>query len=393
MNAPVMIARALCAGCGRPELVCICSSLTTIKTRTRVVVLQHPCEADNAIGTAWLVERCLGAERIVGVELDLDKILRGPPAILLSPGPNAIDLRARPPSHPVTLVVLDGTWPQARKLLRMNPRLAALPRYAFQPAAPSRYRIRREPAEHCVSTIEATVAALECLEPANTLDSARALAPFDAMVEHQLRVASERRNNRHLNAAIARHKKNPKPPKHAPLVEENLVVAYGEANAWPRGSAHGPFPELVHVVAERIATGERFEAFVAPERPLSPGFTLHTGIPADRVLAGESRASFRARLAEFFHPHDRVAVWGFYALKLLRLEGGAGIELPDVVDLRATSMHYLGRRAGDVVELASSLSSGFEPPWADYRTGLRHAAAKTVARALSRTLDRGCATE
>jgi DTW domain-containing protein len=377
--------RSLCAGCERPPIVCVCASLVTVRPRTRVVVLQHPCEAGNPIGTAWMVERCLSAQRIVGIELENDRefinALSNPdaPPILLAPGPDALDLRSHAPSGPVTLIVVDGTWPQARKLLRVNPRLAALPRYAFVPAQPSRYRIRREPAAHCVSTIEATVAALECLEP---IDSARVLAPFDAMVEHQLRIAAEKKHSRHLLSAIARSVLKPKRERRPPLEDKNLVVAYGEANAWPRGSEHGPHPELVHIVAERIATGDRFEAYVAPARPLSPGFTFHTEIPGERVLAGETRDSFRARLAAFLRPDDRLAVWGFYSLRLLKQD----LELPPAVDLRATATRHLGRRAGDAAAMAAALGIPIETPWALYRTGARHAAAKAVARALSRTL-------
>ena len=378
-----MNARAICAGCGRPPIVCLCRDLVTIDTLTRVVVLQHPCEADNPIGTAWMVERCLGAERIVGVELENNPAFIAATsrsnAILLAPGPSAIDLRSHPPEGPVTLIVVDGTWPQARKLLRVNKTLASLPRYAFQPVSPSRYRIRREPAAHCVSTIEATVAALECLEE---IDSARVLGGFDAMVEHQVRIASERMNNRHLASAIARRDRAPRPPRRAPIGEEGLVVAYGEANAWPRGSEHGPSPELVHFVAERLATGERFESFVTPSRPLSPGFTMHTGIPAERVLSGESRASFRERLAAFFRPSDRLALWGCYVLNLLRDEG---LAITNATDLRATATRFFNRRAGDAAEMATALGSADEPSWVEYRTGVRHSAAKAVARALTRT--------
>ncbi len=370
--------RAYCEGCGRPPIVCICAHLVTVKTRTRVVVLQHPREAGNPIGTAWMVERCLGAQRIVGVELENDpafvEAVSGA-AILLAPGPSAIDLRRDPPSAPVTLIVVDGTWPQARKLLRTNPTLARLPRYAFEPSAPSRYRIRREPAAHCVSTIEATVAALTCLED---LDAARVLAPFEAMVEHQVRIADEQRNNRHLKAAIARQAQRPPRVKRPPLEGRELVVAYCEANAWPRGSEHGPHPELVHAVAERVSTGERFEAYVAPSRPLSPGFTCHTQIPAERVLAGESRESFRQRFAAFLREGDALAVWGSFTLVMFRGEG-----FEPSVELRARAMAHLGRRAGDVDEMATALGAPPIASWAPYRTGARHGAALSVARALA----------
>jgi DTW domain-containing protein YfiP len=363
--------------------------------RTKVVVLQHPRESDNAIGTAWMVERCLGAERIVGVELEDDARLRAAlrdpdaPAILLAPGPSAIDLFAHPPEGPVTLVVIDGTWAQARRLLRVNPSLSRLPRYAFQPATPSRYRIRREPAEHCVSTIEATVAALSCLEARRGGDGGevhRALTVFDAMVEQQLRIARERSENRHRQAAIVRSEKSARSAiaprvRKMPLSRSELVVAYGEANAWPRGSEHGAHPQVVHLLAERIATGERFEAFVTPERPLSPGFSFHTKVPTELVLAGESRESFHARFSAFLREGDLLGVWGFYATELLRREGMA---LPPRLDLRSTATRFLGRRAGDATETAAALGCDLPAPWAIGRTGARHAAATSVARALSK---------
>jgi len=380
------MSRTYCDGCSRPPIVCICSALVRVTPRTKVVVLQHRKESDNAIGTAWLVERCLGAERIIGVELENDPRFRAAlsdpaaPAILLSPGASAIDLATSPPEGPVTLIVLDGTWAHARKLLRTNPRLAELPRYAFQPAAPSNYRIRREPAEHCVSTIEATVAALCHLEGDGEVR--KVLGAFDAMVDHQLRIAAERSESRHLKSAIARSQRTGKPLRHRrrPFEGKHLVVAYAEANAWPRGTAHGPHPEIVHFVAERLATGERFEAYVAPERPLSPGFPVHSGVPAERVVEGESRSTFRARLAEFFRDGDTLAVWGFYAANLLRSEG---VALPPLVDLRVAAMQFLGRRAGDAIEVAAALGCAVDPPWTIGRTGARHAAATTVARALA----------
>ena len=381
------MSRAYCEGCQRPPLVCICQALVTCAPRTKVVVVQHPRESDNAIGTAWMVERCLGATRLVGVEFEDDpafqRAISDPeaPAILLAPGPDAVDLTANPPSTPVTLVVVDGTWAQARKLLRVNPALARLPRYAFQPAQPSNYRIRREPADHCVSTIEATVAALECLEPLRGGGSVRAvLGAFDAMVDHQIRIARERAESRHLHAALAR-KANQKPRvRKLPLRRAGLVVAYGEANAWPRGTEHGGHPEVVHLVMERVETGERFEAFVAPSRPLAPGFAHHTGIPTDRVLAGEDRAAFQTRLAAFFREGDLLGVWGFYAIELLLREG---LDLPPRVDLRTTAMRFLGRRAGDAGQMADALGCTVEPAWAEGRTGRRQAASISVARALS----------
>ena len=47
--------RASCARCLRPVKLCWCEHLTTLDTKTRVVLLQHPKERDLAIGTARVI--------------------------------------------------------------------------------------------------------------------------------------------------------------------------------------------------------------------------------------------------------------------------------------------------------------------------------------------------
>ncbi len=123
------------------------------------------------IGTARMAHLCLPQSSLhVGIEWDGSEVLRDAcadperPPILLYPGPGARDILQDPPQAPVTLIVLDGTWSQARTLVRDNPRLAALPRYAFHPPEPSNYRIRREPRVEYVSTIEALMHVLGALE-------------------------------------------------------------------------------------------------------------------------------------------------------------------------------------------------------------------------------------
>jgi DTW domain-containing protein YfiP len=110
-------------------------------------------------------------------------------AALLFPGPGAAlpDVR----SAPQTLVVIDGTWSQARSLLRRNPYLSTLPRLGLAPAMPSAYRIRREPAPHCLSTVEAVVDVLARLE-GHAARFAPLLQAFERMVTLQLECAARR---------------------------------------------------------------------------------------------------------------------------------------------------------------------------------------------------------
>jgi DTW domain-containing protein len=361
----------------------VCAEVVPVETRTRVVILQHPRESNVAINTARLAELVLpNAERHVGVEFaDSPRVRelladRKAPCVLLYPGDEAKDLAREPPPGPVTLVVIDGTWWQAHKLFRKNPALAALPRYALNPAEPSRYRIRREPAAHCVSTIEAIVEALGYLEE-NPKGLARLLAPFDAMVEHQLRFAREQPAMRHLASA-----KKPRRPRFPAAFGEraaDLVVGYAETNAWPRGTPLGVGSEVVHLVAERIVSGERFEAFIAPRRPLSPSFSHHTGIAAERALAGGSFADFVERWQAFVRPSDILGSWGWFWSEALRNEG---VAVPERLDLRLVARQKLREKSGDVLDCALRLGAPPAEVWAEGRTGVRAAGAVAVARAL-----------
>ena len=348
-----------------------------------MVILQHPRESDVAINTARLVELQLErAERHVAIKLaEVPALLArlndgAAPPILLYPGPDAIDLAAAPPAGPVTLVVLDGTWWQAKKLFQQNPELAQLPRYSLSPRSPSRYRIRREPALHCISTIEAIGEALTLLEPAG-FDREALLLPFEAMVDHQLHYAEVRGARRHLAYRNRPHK--PRLPKLLLEREADLVVAYGEANAWTRGSELGGDAEVVHWVAERVQTGERFEALMAPRRPLSPSFEGHARVASDLVLAGESFACFRERWAAFVRPQDLLAGWGFYASERLAAEG---MSLPERLDLRMLARRQLRKKTGEVAACASALGAEVAAPWALGRAGERLSAAVAVTRAL-----------
>ncbi len=131
----------------------------------------HPKESRVAIGTGRMAHRSLiGSHLFVGERFEgdprLTALLADPtlaPCILF-PTPRAVDLaRATPealravfPSGRRPLVILvDGTWTTAKKLLNRAPSLGALPAIRFTPGAPSRYdRLRKEPRAECCSSIE-----------------------------------------------------------------------------------------------------------------------------------------------------------------------------------------------------------------------------------------------
>lgn len=117
-----------------------------------------------------------------------------PGTALLFPGAGATDpsaLRHRPPG---TVIVVDGTWTLARKVLKQNPFLLALPRIGLVPRRPSNYRIRSEPSAECLSTIEALVHLLGALEGAPERFEP-VLEAFDRMIDLQI-AERERRTGR-----------------------------------------------------------------------------------------------------------------------------------------------------------------------------------------------------
>src|SRR5262245_45120456 len=284
----------MCARCRRPVRVCYCRALPRIDTSTRVVILQHPRERDMPIGTARMASLCLPrAELHVGVRWVDEPIARalGDPTrtpILLYPGRGARDILRDRPAGPITLVVVDGTWSQARTVVRDNPVLQALPRYAFAAPEPSHYRIRREPRAEYVSTIEALMHVLGALEgePARFRSL---LAPLHAMVDAQLacQAQSQRTGPRCPRAA--------RPPR--AVVPDlfthrfgDLVCVVGEPNVWPHRAGLSHAPELVHWVACRVASGELFDVVAAPEAPLSPSTAYHSELAEDRLRGAPPRA-------------------------------------------------------------------------------------------------------
>jgi DTW domain-containing protein YfiP len=195
--------RATCRRCLRPEAFCVCEQLPTVTPRTRVVILQHPREARLAICSAWLTHVALaGSELHQGIRFEdhprIRALCQAPGTALLFPGEGSTPAEALAGSPPTTLLVIDATWPQAQKLLRANPGVAALPRVAVVGAAPSGYAgLRQEPAEGHLATIDAVAEALGVLEGDRARFEPMRVA-FRRAVELQLACAEGvRRSPRH----------------------------------------------------------------------------------------------------------------------------------------------------------------------------------------------------
>jgi DTW domain-containing protein YfiP len=180
-----------CPHCQKLMPLCICDSVMPLRTRTELLILQHPQEQDRALGTARLTAQHF-ANATVKVGLSwpsLSKALGHPVenaarwGVLYLGSARADDLEAEGDIVALTrkgevaenqrailnkiegVVLLDGTWSQAKALWWRNPWMLKCQRVILNPARPSRYgRLRREPRRDGLSTIEAAAMILAGLE-------------------------------------------------------------------------------------------------------------------------------------------------------------------------------------------------------------------------------------
>lgn len=180
-----------CPHCLKPEPLCICESITPIQNKLEVLILQHPQEQDRSLGTARVAAQhfenatvkiglswaslakalgrpvpdptrwailYLGSAKVSDFETDLQVI--------------AIDRKGEAEQNQKALlrdiegiVVLDGTWSQAKALWWRNAWMLKSQRVILGPSKPSLYgELRREPRRDGLSTIEAVGMLLATLE-------------------------------------------------------------------------------------------------------------------------------------------------------------------------------------------------------------------------------------
>jgi hypothetical protein len=319
-----------------------------------------------------MVERGIeNARRFVGVRFGDDPAVRalreaaGAHAAVLYPAPHARPAEALA-GHvgPLTLWVLDGTWWQAHKLWQQNPWLHALPAYRLTPSAPSRYRIRAEPAAHCLSTVEALAELLDALE-GETGRHGALLAPFDAMVEAQLTFGA-RGAGRHASRPRVR----PPPRLPEPLASRpgDALLVHGEGSGWPARERSGPPCELFQWLALRPATGESFHAFVRPEHGLSPKALGHQALDPGMLASAVGRDELAERWSAFVRADD---IWCSYGYFTLGLSARAGLAPPRAVDLREVVGRVEKVRLGKLEQVVERLSLRAPAPLHPGRGGRR----------------------
>jgi len=180
-----------CPSCHKPLPLCICDSIAPIESRISLLILQHPQEQDRALGTARLTAlHFKNAVLKIGLSWpSLSKALGRPVhdpqrwAVLYLGSAKVADLDTDRDIVAINrkgevednqrgilkdiegVVLLDGTWSQAKALWWRNAWMLKCQRVILNPSRPSLYgKLRREPRRDGLSTIEAAAMLLAGLE-------------------------------------------------------------------------------------------------------------------------------------------------------------------------------------------------------------------------------------
>lgn len=141
------------------------------------------------------------AEIIVGVDFTNNKRVNeiltneASSSFLLYPGKENFNLSLRNGSEINSFMgnnpyifILDGTWPCARKMLKLSKNLQNLQRVSFDNEIKSKFIIKQQPESLCLSTIESVYTVINLLKE-NEIEQCETkdfLLPFEKMLEYQV---------------------------------------------------------------------------------------------------------------------------------------------------------------------------------------------------------------
>ena len=218
MQVEIRNPRINCYTCMNPSISCICKHIRPIQTKTRFIILMHPKEyKKEKNGTGRMTKLQLeNSEIIVGVDFTNNKRVKEilaeekSSSFLLYPGEDNFNLSLRKSSEMISFLgdnphifILDGTWPCARKMLKLSKNLQQLKRVSFDNEIKSKFIIKQQPASLCLSTIESVYTVLNLLKEGalEHCETKSFLIPFEKMIEYQVECMLNPNNNNYRSSA------------------------------------------------------------------------------------------------------------------------------------------------------------------------------------------------
>lgn len=181
-----------CEKCLKMTELCICDQLKKLPSKRHVIILQHPQEPDKELGTAQIASLCLknstlkiglswrSLKAVIGKE-NIDPKKWG--VLYLGSGIKTktysrilfpVDKKGESYPEPLIdetlkklegIILIDGTWSQAKTLWWRNAWLLKCQRLILQNKKPSLYgKLRKEPKRECLSTLESIAETFDALK-------------------------------------------------------------------------------------------------------------------------------------------------------------------------------------------------------------------------------------
>ncbi|GFP75648.1 tRNA-uridine aminocarboxypropyltransferase [Clostridium fungisolvens] len=170
-----------CDKCGLPDINCICNTISKVNTKAKIWILSTEKEFYRPSNTArilklvnpestdiYLWERTKKPEELIkNIKQDIyDVYLVFPEE---SRDVESVEVMNNHADKIPAFILLDGTWKEAKKILRRSEYLKELPRISLSVDFKSEYNLRRGVVEGNLCTIEA---AIEVIRKNNELENA-----------------------------------------------------------------------------------------------------------------------------------------------------------------------------------------------------------------------------
>lgn len=169
-----------CPGCRLPAWLCVCEYAPQLSIRTRVLLPVHVQDLGRTSNTVRLLALAISNASVLchGVFPDpadpASLVPTGETPIVLFPGhgarPLTAELVASLPSPPA-LIAPDGNWRQASRMVKRLPLLDGAIKVALTERTLVGAALRRNRADHHMSTFEAVTQALAVLEGKEVAES------------------------------------------------------------------------------------------------------------------------------------------------------------------------------------------------------------------------------
>ncbi len=231
-NDQVFQKETYCYRCYKPAKNCLCPHIVSFNPIIQFVILLHPMEArKEKMGTGRITHAFLENSKIItGVDFtnndEVNSLIQNKDCYVLYPGETALNVSIDDCSNfkskilnqeDIVIFVIDGTWPCAKKMMKLSTNLHNLPRVSFEVNKESIFEIKEQPSKYCLSTIESIHFLLDEFKRRDVLniqdEHHQMLVPFKVMIEFQKQCAKDPSLNSYRRKKEYKPKEERKPSK------------------------------------------------------------------------------------------------------------------------------------------------------------------------------------